>query len=436
MDNLYSPTTEESIIGSLIVNPDGLHDLRLSPDDFYIRRWGMVFEAMLRHEKPDMVTICVELDKRGQLEEVGGSAELTRLSNSAMFNSYVRDLEQYAAIIREKATRRRLVAQAQALAMAANNQERPLDEAVSAILAEIAANASSGKGAQHWSAYLEQADAEIEARRAAPLKIWGLPTGFADFDYITGGLQLSELLLLAAAPGVGKSIFVMQLATQLAEGGHPGAYYSLEMTGRAVARRALSAASGVQARVLKSGNGWTEDGYTAYYAGLEALASLPVYMADDTGWTTNRLQSDLARLKRTHGIKWFVVDYSFMLTDGDGKLNEIEKTALVISRLKSICKALDLTGAVIHSMNKGGMSSDGAELSGLRGSGQVTYDTDLALFMSIPDPQNQGYIRLTFGKGRELENPRGYFDLVRLPGLPKYQAAQAYQLNDKKGKAK
>lgn len=429
---LYSPTTEETVIGRLLIDPSEIREIDLSPDDFYINRWGLVYSIMRQQEAPDMLTICAELDRRGKLAEVGGAVELTRLITSdfatGFSSGYTHDLSGYAAIIREKAGRRRVLRQAQALAQAAMNQERPLEETMGAILTEIATSTGS-KGAQHWGKFLAQADAEIEERRANPQKVWGMATGFREFDYITGGLQETELLLLTADPGLGKSIFIMQLAAQLAEGGYPGAFYSLEMTGRAVARRALSAKSSVKSRILKSGIGWTEEEYSAYYQALDHLTSLPVFMADDSGWHTGRLQSDLARLKRVEDIRWFAVDYSFMLTDGEGKLNEIERTALVVNRLKVICKSLELAAVVIHPKNKAGMSGDNSALPGLRGSGQVGYDTDLALFMSNPDEQNPAWVRLTFGKGRELDNPKGHFDLVRLPGLPWYQAVQSETTN-------
>jgi replicative DNA helicase len=429
---LFSPASEEAVIGSLLINPSLWDVLNLEPKHFYLGKHKLIWEACqniaMRGLDMDYLQVAHELDRSGKLNEIGGEAFLVGVINMVPSSLHA---EGYAASIRDLWSRREVVRIAQDLAKAAGDKDGNLDASVGSLMSELSGAANVNRGAVHWSTYLNQAQEEAEVRRETPGGCWGLRTGFNDFDYITGGLQLSELLLVAAEPGIGKSIWTTQLAKQLAENAGAGVIYSLEMLGVSVARRVISGASQVRTRIMKSGQGWTNDLWEKYTETVQELAGLDVYMSDADGWTTTNLRADLARLKRTVGIQWFVVDYSFLLADGDGKLNEIEKTALVIARLKGICKALNLAGIVIHSMNKAGINA-GVDINGmtrLRGSGQVLYDADIILTMSMPDRNNPNLIRFEFGKGRELENPRGYFELIRLPELPWYGSVTTVNLN-------
>jgi replicative DNA helicase len=251
---------------------------------------------------------------------------------------------------------------------------------------DLTATSFTGQGAIPWAHYLTQAYNFVDERHAHPGGVWGIPTGFKDFDILTGGLQLTELLLVAGQAGVGKSILIMQMAQQIAEQKYPGALYSLEMLGRSIGVRALSAASGIPSRTLKSG-GMTDDQWPQFARAVEVQESFPIYMSDNEFWTTAGLRADLARLKRQANIQWFMVDYSYLIADGQGILNETERTQLVIAALKGICKSLNLAGIVIHSLNK---------LGELRGSGQIKYEADVVLNVTMPDEMHPENIRCSF----------------------------------------
>jgi replicative DNA helicase len=422
--NLYSPHAEESLVGAALINPEIISQVDAQAGDFYISKNGMIWDVLESLNKrginPDYVTVCDELENRKQLSDVGGHAYIGGLISGTPSSMGAQD---YARIVKDLAARRHTIRVASDLVNLAMNQEKELTQSISEIMTELNKSASVNRGAVHWSRYLGQAYDLIEERAKNPQDNWGIPTGFIDYDRITGGLQSTEIMLLSGEPGKGKSIIALQMAEQMAAAGHPGALYSLEMLGQAVTLRALSTKAKIESRKLKSGR-VGDDQWAQLIAAFESLSDLPIYMSDAVDWTTAGLRADLSRLKKLHKIEWFIIDYSYLVQDGMGKLNEIERTQVVIANLKAIAKTLGLAGVIIHSMTKAGMQAATASQTNLRGSGQVTYDADVILFLMDHQPgQGQpspNMITCVFGKGRELDDPRRFFHLVKLPGFPAF----------------
>jgi replicative DNA helicase len=411
---LYSPQAEESLIGSALIDSRVLDLVDIEPEAFYLIHNGMIWRALqdlkVRGMTPDFVTVGNALQDAGQLENIGGPAYIAKLMGETPSPM---GAENYARIIKDKAARRRVIRIATEMVQTAQDEDSKLDEKLSRSMSDLLVASSVAQGAVHWKHYLSQAYNFVDERHAHPGGVWGIETGFRDYDAMTGGLQLTELLLVAGQAGVGKSILVMQMCQQIANTGTPGALYSLEMLGKSIGVRALSSASGIPSRTLKSG-AMTADQWPVFQAAVAVQEQLPIYMSDNDYWTTAGLRADLARLKRQVGIEWFIVDYSYLIADGQGVMNETERTQVIIAALKGICKSLGLAGIVIHSLNK---------LGELRGSGQVKYDADVVLNVTMPDEMHPENIRCTFEKGRELDEQHKHFDLVRMAGIPKYQPA-------------
>jgi len=266
--------------------------------------------------------------------------------------------------------------------------------------------------AEHIERFTRKVLDEAIERMNNPLEIFGIPTGFRDLDEITGGLQPGEIMYLSGIPGTGKSIFAAQAGFQMAQNGHPGVIYSLEMSGEQVVRRRLSHQSKISVRQIKSGK-FDPERLTDIIDAVSACDDLPLYLSDDVQWTTGSLRADLSRLKIQHQIEWFVLDYAYLLKDGIG-LSENDRTGQISAQLKSISRGLNLSGIVIHSLRKTSGVPTGQDL---RGNNQQFYDPDLLIFLteSSDDPN---VIICTFGKGRELEKSKQSFRLVKLPGYP------------------
>jgi replicative DNA helicase len=414
-EDLFSREAEEGVLGAVLINPVEFTTLGLEPAHFFIQRHGFIWKAYTRLYSAgaaiDFITLGDELERAGQMDEVGGAAYIAGLVNRTPSSLHAAD---YAATIKDFSRRRAWRNTAGKIAKLAFDKDSDLEVASGDVIDELLRAVSVEGAAVHVSEFAARVLAEAYERKENPGNIWGIPTGFSDFDNITGGLQPGEVLDLSGEPGIGKSIFAMQAGFQMAEAGEPGALYSIEMKGEAVVRRRVSHDSKVKTRAIKSG--YMDDAeFAAFLQAMEAYEGIPLYLSDAADLTTAAMRADLARLKIQHGIRWFVVDYAFLLRDGAG-LNDTERTGLVSSRLKTICRALDLAGIVIHSMTKEGMNSLIPEGQHIRGSGQIFYDADLLLFMMEDKMKN--VVKCVFGKGRELEQPKAYFDLVRLPGFP------------------
>jgi len=425
---LYNAEAEEALIGAVIINPDVYGKINLEYDEFYIERNGIIWEAIgnlfLKDVAIDFETICDELRRMECLNKIGGPAYLSHLVSITPTSLHAED---YALIIRDYHHRRNLVKVASSLATMAYDKDCNLEDKLVGIIDEISRNVARADGAAHWQKYLDELYADVIERIKNPKKVWGISTGFAKFDAITGGLQESEMLLFSGKPGVGKSIWVMQAAEQMAKYA-PGAIYSVEMPGVQTTRRILSARAGIETHKLKSGE-VSETELTTIMTAFENLNRLPIYLSDSADWSTSSLRADLQRLKIRHGIKWFVFDYMMLATDGKG-LGETERTSMLSRNFKLICRQLGLAGIVIHSMRKSGIEQAQPEQQELRGSAQAIYDADLICFLNdfIPmDMQDQSLLAnkanlrtLTFGKGRELENPKKYIHMVKRPGYPMF----------------
>lgn len=414
----FSRESEEALIAAVMTCPELYHSLDVEPDDFHLRRLRPVWVAIGKLVKSDagvdITTLTETLTRMGKLDEAGGFIGLVDIFSSANYIGV--NAESYARIVKDYSRRRAWLDVANKMARLAYDRESNLDQAAPLILTELSSAIRTRSAAQHVSQYTRLVLDEAYERMTNPQDIWGIPTGFIDFDNITGGLQTGEVLYLSGEPGVGKSMLAAQMGFQMAEKGVPGVVYSLEMPGTSIIRRRASHKARIPSRAIKTGH--ITDDFPKLVQALEAIDGLPLYMSDGVDWTTTSLRADLARMKAQHGVRWFVLDYAYLLRDGIG-LSENDRTGIISSQLKGICRSLDLAGIVIMSMNKSGMGGL-PQGENLRGNNQQFYDTDLLLFV-IRDKGQDNLIHCIFGKGRELEKPKAAFDLLTLPGFPAFE---------------
>jgi len=403
---MISVDAEKALIGSVLINPDMFYSVMVDSTDFYIRRHGVIWDAfkkIIKEGTPlDILTVSDELRKVGRDKEVGG---ITYLSSLVDHIPYSYNAGAYAVIVRDKAMHRKVKVIAEKLVNCAHDERTDWAKELPKITEELVMSAQKPGGAVHIQKYVTELFNEVAEKRANPQEIWGLESGFKDFDRITGGLQKGENMILSGDAGMGKSMFSMQLAVQMAKAGHKGVIYSLEMFGKAVTRRMVSGVKNIPSRLLKKGT-LTDAQWDGFMAGCEEINSLPIYLSDSSDWDIISLRADMMRMKMQYDIEWFVLDYLYLLNFGD--MDENNSTLLASKGVKSICKTLNLAGIAIHSKSKSGL---------LRGSGQVRYDADLIIDIT-KDESDESMRVFTFGKGRELEVDTPRFYMRKLDQFP------------------
>lgn len=420
---IYDKDAEDALIYSITVQPGEFYKLDISADDFYIAQNKVIWEAFTSLSRTGTEIDVISLNnwiRTNKNEDYFGY--IVELSN----NTPLADSKHCAEIVREKAKRRHMVQISSKIATAAFDDTTEIDKVLPGFINQLADTQHVQNGAIHLKNYLSRLYNEVEERSNNPTEVWGLQTSFQTFNRITGGLQLGESMIVSGVPGVGKSIWAMQLGVDLGKS-NPGAIYSMEMGGLQTTRRIVSGEARINTRQLKTGK---LENWAGFVSCIETLGALPIYMSDSVGWTTTSLRADLSRLKAQHDIKWFVLDYLYLLNDS-GK-DEIERTANISIGIKRICKELNIAGIVIHSMNKAGMENDMPDQSNLRGSGQAVYDADLIVFLKKFTPMKYEKVResekenlrtLIFGKGRELEDPQRFIHFTKFQGFPAFAEA-------------
>lgn len=425
----HSRAAEEALLGSLVIDSEHLGRIVVQPEDFYITKNGMIYAAMQdlrrRGQSVDYITICTNLDARGQLAEVGGPAEITRLINATPTDL---GAESYANIILQRARRREIIRAAQALTGAAFDMDSDLSAAVGSALDALARTVITEKGAVHIQKYLGNVFNEIEDAIANPREIYGIPTGFADIDRITFGLQRGEKLVLSGDPGVGKSVLAAQWLINAAQAGHAGALYELEMSGNQVIRRALAARAkdaGMNVTTQKMRQGKMDERELAVFAkSVEVMERLPIYLSDASEITTAEIRADLMRLVDKYGVELVVIDYEGLLGDNPEK-EENARTKLISKRLHDIAKDLNLAVVAIGDMTKEGIKGSVKGQAAIAGTARSLHDADQIVVIRKTEQAN--VVRLTWEKMREGEGDR-FVDLVRVPGFPMFKSIERRQL--------
>jgi len=416
-DHLHTPESKESeraLLGAILIDPSIMNRVSIEPEAFYDTGNQEIYRSMraIGSRDLDLLSLAEVLDRKKKLADVGGRAYLLKLPNECP-QSY--NFETYERIIRDTSIRRFVINAAGQLAKEAYNEQSDITDAISKAVSDLVQSAKPKGGAVAMKEYLTALYADISERAENPKQIHGLETGMKGFDKITYGMQTGEEFIIAGQPGTGKSLLAFQLGCGMAANGHAGAVYALEMSGKAMVRRRLSAITKIPTYNMLSGVGMDER-WDTLNRGVEELDPLPIYISDATDWSTLQLRADLSRLKQQQGISWFILDYLDLLVDNVGK-DRTEKSEYLSRQIHGICKDLDLAGIVIQSMNKQGYGSS-PRMSHLSGSARVSYDADQIAILA-EDEKEENVVNLIWDKMRESDGNR-VLKMVKVPGFPAF----------------
>ncbi len=424
----HSLDAEASILGGILLRNEVLTLLdNLEADDFYDPKHQAVFQAMRDLEAAtnpiDPVTLENKLDQAGKLQAIGG---LSFLSDLAMKVPTADNVAYYAQIVRDKHAARRLVlASAEVSARGYEDFgdiQEYLDEAESKIF-EVTQRTQRG-GPEHIKPLLKNVFKSLDSRFKAEGGITGIPSGFADLDKCTAGLQPTELVILAARPAMGKTSFALSMARNCAVGaGWPVALFSLEMSSEQLAERLLCAEAAVDSQALRQGRLVARDMTNLTYA-ADTLSKAPILIDDTPALTLRELRARSRRFiadKNIMGDKksgLIIIDYLQLMSGSASarRSGSREQEISEISRgLKALAKELECPVVALSQLNRSLESRENKRphLADLRESGAIEQDADMIMFIYRdvvynPDTEHKNIAEVIIGKNRH-----GATDTVR-----------------------
>ena len=389
----HSLDAERSVLGAILLDNQAFHPAIevLDAGDFFLdshrRLFGRITHLAEQNRPIDLVTLHDELERSDELDAVGGSAYLSSLVDGV---PRVSNIEHYARIVKEKALLRNLIHTSsniinQALE-AEEEADEVLDRAEHAIFALAEERIRAGLLSLHdiAKATIPHLDELFERRH----HITGLATGFSAFDNLTSGLQPSDLIVLAARPGVGKTAFALNIMQHAAlQLGKPAAIFSLEMAREALLYRLLCAEARVDSHRFRSGYLNREEMGKLTLA-LARLAQAPIWIDDTPALTVLEMRAKCRRLQAEKGLALVVVDY-MQLMSGRGRYENRNQEISVISRgLKALAKELRVPLIAVSQLSRAPEQRAGShrpQLSDLRESGSIEQDADVVAFIFRPE---------------------------------------------------
>lgn len=386
---------ERAVLGACLLDKDAFFWVTetLRPDDFYEPRHGLVFEVMtdLAHKgiAPDALTLPDELSKRGNFESVGGHQFLTTLMDAVTTTA---NIEHHCSIVREKAIHRGLIKVGSEIARMGMNEEIECSEALERAekhVYEIAAHGTT-QLFKHVSEVVVKSFDSFESSIREGLVSKGIPTGFADFDRLTGGLQPGSLNIVAARPSMGKTAFALNIAQNVAVKQEvPVLIFSLEMSAEQLAQRLLSAEAEVNLRELQQTRSVTPEHWNMLTHAVARLSKAPIYIDDSSMLSTLDLRSRCRRFfaKQREKRCLIVVDYLQLMANSRRSENRQQEVSDISRALKGVAREFEAPVIALSQLSRE-VEKRGTDkrpmLSDLRDSGAIEQDADMVTFLYRP----------------------------------------------------
>lgn len=382
----HSIDAEESVLGSVLLSADAANIAleKLHAEDFYKpshQRMFEVIQALFDANEPiDAITVSEGLRRDGSLDRMGGIEALTNLIDSVPTTS---NAEYYAGIVEEHSLRRRLMRVGSEIGVIAGEMTDPIEEVVDKSEQAVFAVAERrvGDGLQVIDDLLGPAIEKAEELQRSGSEVTGISTGFRDLDRKLAGLHPTNLVIVAARPGMGKTALALNVAQNVALGGNTVAIFSLEMSREEVVTRMLCAKGRIDSQRLRTGR-LAEADFTKLSNAAGALYKQNIFVDDSPGLTVTEIRAKCRRLRRRPGLDLVVVDY-LQLMNGSGQENRQQEIAMISRSLKSLARELNLPIIALSQLNRGVEAREDKRprLGDLRESGAVEQDADVVMFI-------------------------------------------------------
>ena len=389
---------EEAVLGALMLEKDALTAVIdiLKPESFYKERHALIYDAirtLFNESQPvDLLTVTNQLRKDGTLEKVGGAYAVTSLTTKV--NSAA-NIEYHARIITEMSIKRELIrvsGEIQHMAFEETTDVFDLLDRTESALFEISEQ-NIRKNYEDMKTIMHDALNELEARKEHKDGLTGVPTGFSALDRVTSGWQKSDLIILAARPGMGKTAFVVSAMRNAAvDFNRAVAIFSLEMSSVQLVNRLISAEAELESDKIKKGN-LAEYEWQQLIHKTKNITNAPIFIDDTPALSILELRAKCRRLKSQHNIELIIIDY-LQLMSGESSRNagNREQEIASISRaLKGLAKELDVPVIALSQLSRAVETRGGdkrPQLSDLRESGSIEQDADIVMFLYRPEYYN------------------------------------------------
>ena len=411
---------ELSVLGAMMLKSSAATQALelLRAEDFYRQAHRAVFDAMeglVRAGEPvDIVTMTEALKKAGLLEQVGGISFLANLTNAVPSTA---NLEHYAKIVKEKAILRRLIDVSTEIAGAAYEESDEIAEQLNEAERKILAIAGGQTTASFIPAKKVVFDAVDRVSELAKAKggITGLSTGLSTLDNVTRGLQNADLIIIAARPAMGKTAFVLNLATHVALQGGTVAFFSLEMPREQLMHRIFCAEGQIEATHLARGE-LDDAEWERLVKVADRMMKTNLYFDDTSSTTVLDIRSRARRLKAEHGLDLIAIDY-LQLIQAPGRVeNRTLAVAEMTRSLKILARELNVPIVVLSQLSRAteGRSDKRPMLSDLRESGSIEQDADIVMFLYREDYYNQDTENANITELSIAKHRNGATDTVKL----------------------
>ena len=379
---------EKTLLGSLLIDKEAINKVAdlLKPEDFYQRGHQIIYQAVMalfdKREPLDLLSLANKLEEMGHLEDIGGMAYLTSLAGSVGTSAHILS---YTKIVQRKKMLRDLIDAAHhIIGISANEDgdvEDLLDEAEKKLFS--VSQKSITKNFLQLGHTLDNAMNRILNQGDGKLR--GLKTYFNRLDDKLGGLQKSDLIVLAARPSVGKTSFALNLALNVAKDNISVGIFSMEMSLDQIVDRLIAAQSGVS--VWKMRTGKLGDELQETTRACEELKGLPLFIDDSPSPNILQMRAMARRLQSEHGLGLLVVDYLQLMSARRNYDSPVQQVTEISRGLKGLAKELNIPIIAISQLSRAVEQRDGhrPKLSDLRDSGSIEQDADLVMFIHRDD---------------------------------------------------
>lgn len=403
---------EQSVLGSLMIDRDAIIRVAsyLRPTDFYRRAHALIYEAIVslynRREPTDLITLVDELSRNEHLDDAGGESYLAELIAATPTSVHV---EYYARIVTRTALRRRLIDAGGEIVRIgfddANEVEDALDDAERLLF-----DVSQRRGERDFKSMreiLEEYFDRLDSLHQHQGEVVGVPTGFVDLDKLTGGLQRSDLIIVAARPSVGKSALGLSFAFNAAiHHNQTVGMFVLEMSAEQIVQRLLSMETGIDSHRLRLG--FIDDSeWNSVVRAFGRLSEAPIFIDDTASATLMDVRSKARRLHAEHGLDLLVIDYLQLMTASRRSDNRVQEISEISRGLKGLARELDIPVVALAQLSRAveSRTSHVPMLSDLRESGSIEQDADIVTFIFReeiydPDTERKGIADIIVAKHR------------------------------------